>query len=224
MNDEFAQVQLAENPDQRCACLLLLDTSGSMSGEKINELNDGLISLKDDLLEDDLARTRVDIAIITFDSEVKLVQDFVNPDEFEPPKLTAQYQTYMGTAILEALDRINERKQQYKDNGVAYYRPWMFLITDGNPEGEEPGIIEKAKEKLKQTQTNKGVTVFAVGVGDAVDLGKISSITGTNALRLKGTDFKPLFKWLSESMARVSSSNTGDQIQLPVPGWANLTT
>ena len=47
------------NPDPRCACILVLDTSGSMHGEKINQLNQGLIAFRDALQSDSVAQSRV---------------------------------------------------------------------------------------------------------------------------------------------------------------------
>src|SRR5690242_14485288 len=95
-------LEFAINPEQRCACMLLLDTSGSMAGERIAALNNGLKKLVEDLRENKLAKARSDIAIMTFDNEVKLIQDFKTVDNFEAPTLTAQGQTFMGKALQEA--------------------------------------------------------------------------------------------------------------------------
>ena len=103
-------VEFAENPEPRCPCVLLLDTSGSMQGERIEALNQGLLSLKDELVKNSLASRRVEVAIITFDSNVNVVQDFVTADQFNPPILTAKGLTIMGSAIHKALDIIQERK------------------------------------------------------------------------------------------------------------------
>ncbi len=56
----------ADNPSQRCPCLLLLDVSASMTGRPIAELNAGLILLKDELSADPLASKRVQVGIVTF--------------------------------------------------------------------------------------------------------------------------------------------------------------
>src|SRR5262245_58873774 len=97
------KAEFAVNPEQRCACMLLLDTSGSMAGQRIEELNAGLKTLIEELRNDELASTRVDLGIMTFDSEVKLVRDFGTADSIEAPVLTAQNQTFLGAGIRQAL-------------------------------------------------------------------------------------------------------------------------
>ena len=86
---EFEQVPFdaagfADNPEPRCPCLLLLDTSGSMQGRPISELNAGLIALKDELMADAVAAKRVEIGILTF-GPIKIITDFTTADQFDPP-------------------------------------------------------------------------------------------------------------------------------------------
>ena len=82
-------VEFAENPEPRCPCVLLLDTSSSMQGAPIDALNQGLRTFKDELMTDPLASRRVEVAVVTFDSEVRVIQDFVTADQFQPPTLAA---------------------------------------------------------------------------------------------------------------------------------------
>jgi uncharacterized protein YegL len=203
--------------------VLLLDTSGSMEGEKINALNDGLKVFKDDLSKDPLASRRVEVAVVSFNNEITVVQDFVTVDQFQPPALTAAGQTFMGAAVHKALDLIQSRKAQYKANGVSYYRPWVFLITDGEPQGEESSIVQQAIQRLKDDENNKRVAFFAVGVGDAnmVRLGEFSQRAAP--VKLKGTNFAEMFVWLSRSTQAVARAQVDDkQIALPPPGWGTV--
>ena len=87
-----------DNPGQRCPCLLLLDVSGSMSGNPIRELNAGVVLLKDELSADPLASKRVQIAVVTF-GPVETVTDFVDAGHWVAPALTAKGNTPMGAAI-----------------------------------------------------------------------------------------------------------------------------
>src|SRR2546423_10919374 len=82
-------VEFAENPEPRCPCVLLLDTSGSMHGKAIDALNEGLWVFKLEVCKDALASRRVEAAVVTFDDDVKVVQPFIGIEEFEPPVLPA---------------------------------------------------------------------------------------------------------------------------------------
>ena len=127
------EIQFVENHEPRCPCVLLTDVSSSMYGEKIGELNEGLITFAEELKSDQLASIRTEIAIITFGSTVEMAQDFVTADQFNPPTLVANGTPMMSEGINFALDRIEERKRMYADNGIDYYRPWLFMLTDGEP-------------------------------------------------------------------------------------------
>ncbi|KJH71976.1 vWA domain-containing protein [Aliterella atlantica] len=211
-------VEFAENPEPRCPCVLLLDISGSMQGEAINALNEGLKVFKEELNRDNLAKKRVEVAIVTFNSNVDIVQDFVTADQFEPPTLSAQGLTVMGTAIHRGLDMVSSRKAQYSASGVAYYRPWVFLITDGEPQGEPESVVEQAMQRIRDDEANKRVAFFAVGV-EGANMERLSQIVVRSPLKLVGLNFQEMFIWLSASMQRVSQSKMDEQIPLPPPGW-----
>jgi uncharacterized protein YegL len=214
-------VEFAENPEPRCPCILLLDTSGSMNGAAIDALNAGLQTFKEELNRDNLAKKRVEVAIVTFNYEVNVAQDFVTADQFEPPTLIAQGLTHMGSAIHTGLDLIEARKAQYRANGVNYYRPWVFLITDGEPQGELDDVVEQATQRIKDDEANKRVAFFAVGVENA-DMTRLSQIVVRSPLKLRGLNFQEMFIWLSASMQRVSQSKPDDQVALPPPGWGTV--
>jgi len=105
--------EFVENPENRCPVILLLDTSGSMYGQPIQELNRGLAAFKEDVLRDSQASLSVEMAIVTF-GPVQLTQGFTTIDQFTPPKLEANGDTPMGEAIEYALDLIEGRKFTYK--------------------------------------------------------------------------------------------------------------
>lgn len=214
-------VEFAENPEPRCPCVLLLDTSGSMQGPALDALNQGLQTFRADLIKDSLAARRVEVAIVTFNNDIRIEQDFVTADQFEPPILTAQGQTFMGSAIHKALDMIQARKAEYRANGIAYYRPWVFMITDGSPQGEGEDVVGKAAQRIRDEEVQKHVAFFAVGVENA-DMERLGEIVTRTPVKLKGLNFVEMFLWLSASMSAVSHSKLDDQVALPPPGWGTV--
>ncbi|MCB0064703.1 MAG: VWA domain-containing protein [Caldilineaceae bacterium] len=204
------------NPEARCPCLLLLDTSGSMSGNAINELNAGLETFQQEIQRDDLAAMRVEVAVVAFGNGVHTAQGFVSAHQFSAPRLTAGGNTPMGAGIHYALDQLRQRKDTYKQNGVPYYRPWVFMITDGAPTDE----WRSAGQRVQQEENDKAVAFFAVGVEKA-DMKVLTQICKRQPLRLKGLNFRDMFVWLSQSLTTVSHSQVGQQVPLSSPaGWS----
>lgn len=216
----FANAEFAENPEPRCPCLMLLDTSISMNGAPINELNNGLVAFKDELAADALAAKRVEVAIYTF-GPAQLRTDFTEAMNFQPPYLSTTGDTPMGAAIEAGLRHLEDRKATYKANGIGYYRPWVFLITDGAPTdnwGNAASLVHTGEQQGK-------FTFYAVGVKGA-DMHTLGQIAPPNRapVMLDGLRFRELFQWLSKSMRSVSTSTPGSQIALPPAGWITVQT
>lgn len=242
----FEASEFAENPDPRVPCVLLLDTSGSMaevvgdagqatgqtvmqdgqlcdvvSGGKsrIDLLNEGLVTLKETLAADSLASRRAEIAIVTFGGTVTTIQDFVTAENFHPPHLHASGSTPMGQAILTGLEMIAKRKATYRSAGVSYYRPWIFLITDGGPDSGDPW--KSAAAQVKQGEASKSFAFFTVAV-EGANMDVLAQISTRPPAKLKGVNFREMFLWLSQSMQAVSQSSPGDTVSLTAPGWTEV--
>ena len=214
-------VEFAENSEPRCPCILLLDVSYSMSGAPINALNEGLRIFRDGLNQDGLTKKRVEIAIVTFGSKVKVVQEFVTVDRFWPQTIKVGGATYMGAGIDKALDILQARKALYKANAISYYRPWVFMITDGEPTDNDL-VVDRAAQRIRDEESEKRVAFFAVGV-EGVNMTRLSQIVVRTPVKLKGLKFREMFLWLSASMDRVSHSKLDEQVPLTSPaGWGSV--
>jgi uncharacterized protein YegL len=216
----FAPKEFAANPEPRCPCLLLLDTSGSMGGAPINELNEGLVVLNDELMADSMVTNRVELAIVTF-GPVYVETDFQTVDAFVPPTLRAHGDTPMGAAIEHGLEMLRHRKETYKASGISYFRPWIFMITDGGP----TDAWQNAARLVREGEESKSFMFFGVGVQNA-NMEILGKITSRAPLHLKGLRYRDLFSWLSNSLGSVSHSNPGDQVPVNNPaspeGWATV--
>ena len=77
-------------------CVLLLDTSKSMNGDRIAALNKGLQAFRDEVIKDPLGRQRVEVAVVTFGGTVQVIQHFVTVDNFIAPVLLVFWRNANG--------------------------------------------------------------------------------------------------------------------------------
>jgi uncharacterized protein YegL len=206
--------------------VLLLDVSSSMSGDKIHELNAGLATIRGELLKDEQAARRVELAIVTFGGSVQVAQDFVAPAEFKPSDLPAGGDTPMGAAILKAFDLVEQRKARYEASDLDSYEPWIFMVTDGEPT-DSAEVLENATRRVRQgegQERGKRIAFFAVGV-EGANMQLLARISKRAPLKLRGLSFARMFRWVSQSLTRVSQTRIGDRVPLANPiadGWVEV--
>jgi uncharacterized protein YegL len=214
---------LLANRHRRTPCVLLLDTSYSMEGEKIRRLNAGFKAFRNDILRNTMAAQSVELCVITF-GPVKVRSDFALLREIQDLQFEAQGSTPMREALELAMLKVTERKQTYVDHGISYYRPWIFLLTDGEPTdmgGGSSSCYKKLIQPLELAAAEKKFTLFTIGIdvnsqGREV-LNELSKPFKGRCLDLANLKFEEMFLWLSGSLSRVSQSSPGEQVQLVNP-------
>lgn len=220
LNISFAD--LTDNPTARVPICLVLDTSGSMDGAPIEELNEAIAMFFSAINNDEMAHDAADISIVTFGGNVVQAVDFGSIDRQSPPSLSANGSTPMGQAVETALFLLEERKQQYKATGVDYYQPWIVLMTDGGPTDS----ITNAVNSCLNLESSKKLVLFPIAIGNEADMKTLAKFSSLRPpLKLKGLRFKELFTWLAKSVSATSQSTPGDTVQLDVEGiksWANI--
>ena len=208
-------IQFAENPEPRCPVALIVDISGSMQGQRIQAVNGALQQFKAEVSMDTLAMLRAEIALVTFNHRVDYY-NFESVQSFTPPMLRAYGGTKISLAVNTALDLLDSRKQIYRENGISYFRPIALLLTDGYPEHDTPQEISAVQERLMIEEESRHIAFFSFGV-DGADIEALRQIMPPNrpprhignSMQIAG-----LFQWLSNSVAKISTSNPGDRIRL----------
>jgi uncharacterized protein YegL len=213
-----SEITLFDNPSPRCPVVLLLDTSGSMEGEPVNALNEGLKVFYDEIRNDEVAKYSVETSIITFGGRVDEVMEFRNcSEDFEAPVLSASGCTPLGEALDLALDRIKERRNYYSGEGLSAYKPWVFILSDGMPNDD----WYEAAERAKKMYEDKDLLYIGIGVGDNIDMNLFGEVMASSLppKKLDGLKFSELFKWISDSL-KSSTNSQGDFII--ADGWESI--
>lgn len=213
--NEVSGPEIAAHCEQHLACILLLDTSSSMlQGNKIKHLNEGVKRFLNQTSMDELARKRVDVAIIEFNDTAQVVREFTPLIKTEPVVLEAKGCTAMGQAINLAIDMVKERNRFYNSMGTPCFKPWIVLFTDGEPTDD----ISAAAQRIKQEESkgSHGKLIFwSVGV-DNYNLKVLAQLSKQkHIIELSDYNFMSFFDWLSESMVLISASEPGVQVSLP---------
>lgn len=232
--------EVAENYEQKCLCVLVLDLSGSMNEivdsstaqetgktifmdgksynvvtggiSKLDKLVEGLQSFYADIAEDESLSQKIEIAIVAFGDKVNLIQSPSLIYDIQLPEFSADGDTALVDAVYEAIDIVDKRKKWYKSTNQPYYRPWIILITDGEPsEGQD---ISSLASKIKKETSELKYAFIPIGVDNA-NMQVLKSIEGQiHAVKLKGTKFLSFFKWLTNSMETVISKNESSSVDL----------
>ena len=198
MSEQITKEQLfggiAAPSEPHMACVLLLDISSSMKGAPIQSLNEAIAKFKQQVCQDPLARKRVEVAIVTFETHVEIVSDFMPIDQ-------------MPTITLK-------RTREYQGVGVPCFKPWIFMITDGVSMSTKEAMQEAAARIHDEESkgSNGRLKFWALGVDD-YDKEELFQLTD-RVIELKQHEFTGIFDWLVDSMSAISKSQVGDRIEL----------
>ena len=217
--EKLPKVRFRNPGDFHQPCVILLDISESMLGAKgtpvgerpIDELNKAITTFAEDLKTQRDVNACTEVSFITFNTDVNVIQPFKNADKFNVPKLFASGTTVMNEAIETALEIIESQKRLYQREDVEYYRPWLYLLTDGLPTDKDRET--SAKMKLKEAIEGNHVVFYPVQIGKWADREHLlsyypNSFKEKSVIVAEKGHFKELFKFFSNSI-RDSIKNGG---------------
>jgi len=206
----FKEADFSKSTRRRLPICFCLDVSGSMSGNPIKELNEGLQSFFSSMRENEETRSAADVCVVTFGGTVDIVIPFgkLSLQKTIPNISATTSLTPIGEGILTSLELLSERKAGYKNLGIKYYQPWLVVITDGAPQGEEAmDNMERAIEAVCDLESHGRLVVFNIGVGQTVDyqLLKRLSIKRAEPISIQSAQFSRLFEFLGSSSSSIIS-------------------
>lgn len=231
---------LVENTSIRTPVVLLVDTSYSMgiiigdsagadTGETvfkdgkhwrivesgnmlIDEVTKGVNIFYDVVRKDTLAAASCEIAIVSFNDSIDVLEDFTTIDKkgtFETPNYDGE--TMLAAGLEKALELLEERKQSYKAHKIDYHQPWLLVLTDGNPTDD----ISSVRSKMLKMEADKVLTIFTFALSKEVNKEIIGSLSKRRApVNLKEDKLAEFFEWLGQSVAIFSKSTPGDKHSL----------
>lgn len=197
---------------------LLLDTSGSMYGEPIEAVKNGLQVLVSALKQDPYALETAYLSIITFNSIAKQDVSLTELALFKEPNLVANGTTSLGQALSLLAERIEQEVTKTTYDVKGDWRPIVFIMTDGEPTDD----FAKGLAEFKKTKCGM---VIACAAGHSANVQVLQQIT-ENVVQLDTADsatIKAFFKWVSASVSagsvKVEEGNKelGTLSELPPP-------
>lgn len=206
---------------RRLPVYLVLDTSGSMSGEPIQAVENGMQMLVSALRQDPQALESAFLSVITFNSDAKQVVPLTDLASFQMPSLNAGGSTELGAALTLVGDCARKEVTKSTPEKKGDWRPLVFLMTDGGP-------TDSWQKGLGEFQSSKWGMVVCCAAGQAADTSVLKQISPECVVQLDTADSKSLaafFKWVSSSISTSSKSvNEGkkevtglDQLPPPPP-------
>ncbi len=183
------------NSDAKLALAFLLDCSGSMAGEPIGQVNQGIQSFINFIKTNRIARHRLDTTIISFGETVTVEQENVSTEDLVAPQLQAEGGTPMGEAILAALEILEHQKQYYKAEDIEYIKSIIICLTDGQPTDEE--TFKEATTELLIAEAQDEVSFYCIGCNGA-DISVMKNMqTKHEPLSMSNLDIEKFFKLVS---------------------------
>lgn len=203
---------------RRLPVYLLLDTSGSMYGEPIEAVRNGVQVLVSTLRQDPYALETAYLSIITFDSSAKQVTPLTELSSFQEPSIDANGCTALGEALSLLANCVDREVTKTTADVKGDWKPLVFIMTDGVP-------TDDLTKGLNEFKKRKFGTVVACAAGAGADTNTLRQIT-ENVVSLDTADsgtIKAFFKWVSASISTGSmkveeaGQELGSLSELPPP-------
>lgn len=196
---------------------LLLDTSGSMYGEPIEAVKNGVQMLVSSLRQDPYALETASLSVLTFNSQAQVAVPLTELASFQTPQLEARGQTALGGALKLLAERVDAEVEKTTPDKKGDWKPLVFIMTDGAPTDDITEGIEELRER-------KFGMIVACAAGEHADIPLLRRITESVVQldSMENETVKAFFKWVSASVSAGSiKADAGKELasldELPPP-------
>ncbi|MGL6076680.1 MAG: vWA domain-containing protein [Fimbriiglobus sp.] len=192
---------MAEFVGRRLPIYLVLDCSGSMAGEPIEAVRQGVKALLADLRGDPTALETAFLSVITFNSGAQQVCPLTELMLFQEPTLDASGSTSLGEALKLVQQAVDTEVRKSTATQKGDYKPLVFIMTDGQPTDNWQAAADAIKAKKLGN-----IIACAAGPGASTEpLKKVTEIV-VKLDNLQPDTLKQFFKWVSDSIKTTSAS------------------
>ncbi len=181
---------------RRLPVYLLLDCSGSMYGEPIEAVKNGVQVLVSTLRQDPYALETAYLSFITFDSSARQVSPLTELSAFQQPNIQASGCTALGEALALLAQKADQEVTKTTADQKGDWKPLVFIMTDGEPTDDlNKGLAEFKKRKWGM------VVACAAGSGANTDTLKKITECVVSLDTADSATIKAFFKWVSASVS-----------------------
>jgi len=186
---------------RRLPVYLLLDTSGSMMGEPIEAVKNGVQVMLSTLKSNPQALETACLSVITFDSSARQIIPLTDLGSFQMKDIQATGTTSLGDALKVLANSIDNEVTKTSAETKGDWKPLVFIMTDGMP-------TDDWKSGLNELQKRKTGVIVGCGAGNNADTTVLKKIT-ENVVSIEIDDISKFFQWVTASIG-VSSTKVED--------------
>ena len=204
-----------------CFCLDTSDSMHSSAGgglSRLQCLQNGIDSLYSRIGAHEYASAIVNLSIVTFDEEARILQGFTRAGQVVPPRLTLGGNgTAMGAGVNLALDLLRSYSEEFQRKHYSFSAPWLIIMSDGrNNIGR--ASFQRAQARIREQTEQRRLNVFPFGIGASADLDQLNALSPRQeAFRLGENQMDGMFDWFILQTALISTGvidgNTGTKLE-----------